>query len=159
MGEEIKILEEEIKRVHKINDLSGTYVPIHILENLIKAYKEQKECLEVTSKALDNIAYDQIPIAIKELKEENSRIEYVEKEIYRNNNPEDWDTKGLYTLKYHKRIDVIPKSLIKEKIEELEIKITYIESQYTNGGQNCDSNYLGTLYQKQVLEELLGEEK
>ena len=50
---------------------------------------------------------------------------------------------------------VIPKSLIKEKIEELEIKITYIESQYTNGGQNCDSNYLGALYQKQVLEELL----
>ena len=49
----------------------------------------------------------------------------------------------------------IPVSLVEETIEELDIKITYIESQYTNGGQNCNSNYLSALYQKQVLQELL----
>lgn len=52
----------------------------------------------------------------------------------------------------------IQKSLVEEKIEELDIKITYIESQYTNGGQNCNSNYLSALYQKQVLQELLEKE-
>jgi len=53
----------------------------------------------------------------------------------------------------------IPVSLVKEKIEELDRKITYIESQYTNGGQNCNSNYLSALYQKQVLQELLERRK
>ena len=51
----------------------------------------------------------------------------------------------------------IPVYLVEEKIEELDRKITYIESQYTNGGQNCNSNYLSALYQKQVLQELLEE--
>ena len=50
---------------------------------------------------------------------------------------------------------VIKKQKVKDKIEELDRKITYIESQYTNGGQNCNSNYLSALYQKQVLQELL----
>lgn len=49
----------------------------------------------------------------------------------------------------------IPVSLVEETIEELDIKITYIESQYTNGGQNCNSNYLSALYQKQILQKLL----
>ena len=53
----------------------------------------------------------------------------------------------------------IPVSLVEEKIEELDIKITYIERQYTNGGQNCNSNYLSALYQKQILQELLGKRK
>lgn len=43
MEEDIELLEEKIKRVHKINDLSGTYVPINILENLIKGYRELEE--------------------------------------------------------------------------------------------------------------------
>lgn len=56
----------------------------------------------------------------------------------------------------------ISKAKVKEKIRSLDIKITYIENQYTNGGQNCNSEYLSLLYQKQILEELLkdgGEEK
>ena len=55
--------------------------------------------------------------------------------------------------------DYIPIQKVKEKIEELDRKITYIESQYTNGGQNCNSNYLSALYQKQVLQELLESEE
>lgn len=55
--------------------------------------------------------------------------------------------------------ETIPKQKVKDKIEELDRKITYIESQYTNGGQNCNSNYLSALYQKQVLEELLESEE
>lgn len=57
------------------------------------------------------------------------------------------------------QIDIINNSVSKDKIKEkmssLDKKITYIESQYSNGGQNCDSNYLSALYQKQVLLELL----
>ena len=55
--------------------------------------------------------------------------------------------------------ETIPKQKVKDKIEELDRKITYIESQYTNGGQNCNSNYLSALYQKQVLQELLEKRK
>ena len=61
--------------------------------------------------------------------------------------------------KHYKQFDSIPKSKVKEKIEELDRKITYIESQYTNGGQNCNSNYLSALYQKQILQELLEKRK
>lgn len=37
------------------------------IKELEEENKELKECLEVTSKALDNVAYDQIPIAIADL--------------------------------------------------------------------------------------------
>lgn len=76
--------------------------------------------------------------AYKELKEENQQIEAIKDEAIRRYN-----------------FESIPVSLVEETIEELDIKITYIESQYTNGGQNCNSNYLSALYQKQVLQELL----
>ena len=77
----------------------------------------------------------------KELKEEN-------KELKKDNK--------RYEKELHDVIEFsIPVSSVKEKIEELDIKITYIESQYTNGGQNCNSNYLSALYQKQILQELL----
>ena len=85
-------MEEDIKILEKRNDMLQARIVIALdnpqtkksyiekmarerkaIENLIKAYKEQKECLEVTSKALDNIAYDQILIAIKELEENISK--------------------------------------------------------------------------------------
>lgn len=37
------------------------------IENILAKNKELKECLEVTSQYLDNIAYDQITYAIKDL--------------------------------------------------------------------------------------------
>ena len=37
--EDIKKLEEEIKRVNKINNLTGTYVPIDMLEHILSDYK------------------------------------------------------------------------------------------------------------------------
>ena len=76
--------------------------------------------------------------------------------------------RNQYLVKYRAKLEkelyesnenYIPVSLVEEKIEELDIKITYIESQYTNGGQNCNSNYLSALYQKQILQELLEKRK
>lgn len=61
MEEDIKILEEAVMHERKEQEA---------LEKLIKAYKEYEECLEVTSQALNNIAYDQIPIAIGDLEAE-----------------------------------------------------------------------------------------
>ena len=78
----------------------------------------------------------------EELKEINNELEAEKNEAIRRYN-----------------FETIPKSKVKEKIEELDRKITYIESQYTNGGQNCNSNYLSALYQKQVLQELLESEE
>lgn len=37
--EDIKKLEEEVKRVNKINNLTATYVPIHMLESFLSDYK------------------------------------------------------------------------------------------------------------------------
>lgn len=73
MEQDIEILEELLNA--KITfTISPTDYGWKALEHLIKAYKELeeentevKECLEVTSKALDNVAYDQIPIAIADL--------------------------------------------------------------------------------------------
>ena len=89
-------------------------------------------------------------------------FEYINEIIDRNKELEEkWD-KDTHTLQNaldlanaDKINNYIPVSLVEEKIEELDIKITYIESQYTNGGQNCNSNYLSALYQKQILQELL----
>lgn len=49
--EDIKKLEEEVKRVNKINNLTGTYVPIHMLESFLSDYKrvlkENEELKEI----------------------------------------------------------------------------------------------------------------
>ena len=93
-------------------------------------------------------------------------FEYINEIIDRNKELEEkWD-KDTHTLQNaldlanaDKINNYIPVSLVEEKIEELDIKITYIESQYTNGGQNCNSNYLSALYQNQILQELLEKRK
>ena len=93
-------------------------------------------------------------------------FEYINEIIDRNKELEEkWDKdthklqNALDMANADKINNYIPVSLVKEKIEELDIKRTYIESQYTNGGQNCNSNYLSALYQKQILQELLGKRK
>ena len=48
--EDIKKLEEEIKRVNKINNLTGTYVPIDMLEHILSDYKKVLEINEVLLK-------------------------------------------------------------------------------------------------------------
>ena len=45
--EDIKKLEEEIKRVNKINNLTGTYVPIDMLEHILSDYKRVLEILQM----------------------------------------------------------------------------------------------------------------
>lgn len=95
MEQDIKILEDYIELIKKgycedCNELCNIYgAPTYPAkkiseanEHLIKAYKELeeentelKECLEVTSKALDNVAYDQIPIAIEDLTIPKSLVE------------------------------------------------------------------------------------
>lgn len=64
---------EELKRLLYKDRLTqyGKRKLIEYYEQRIKELEEEntelKECLEVTSKALDNVAYDQIPIAIADL--------------------------------------------------------------------------------------------
>ena len=76
MEQDIKRLKEKINNIKKYDTYryDWTETDVQTVEHLIKAYKELeeentelKECLEVTSKALDNVAYDQIPIAIADL--------------------------------------------------------------------------------------------
>ena len=94
MEEDIKILEEKVELYYDcaVIDEDGFDMRVDIafmkkdaqaLENLIKGYRELEECVEVSSKTLNNVAYDQIPIAIQDLV-----------------------------------VSSIPKSKIKEKIEE-----------------------------------------
>lgn len=139
MEEEIEILEELIQFL-KSDDVEETFddftPEILALGNILKAYKELKEELKKIDEVLN----------IEEGTAMPSRKCIIE------------SLKGGIAL-LNKIVDnSIPKSKAREKIEEIDIKITYIESQYTNGGQNCDSDYLGALYQKQALQELLGEE-
>lgn len=79
MEEDIILLNDFIKgdfKRDKLENYKGSYKMGFFyygdiktaIENLINKYKEYEQCLEVTSQALNNIAYDQIPIAIEDLK-------------------------------------------------------------------------------------------
>ena len=129
MEEDIKTLEELLK-ASKENDMYEGNKYFKSLEYFIKEYQDLKEIEENHRKENGELREQ-----VKELEEDLTSV-YL---------------KGIYDER-DKRI-----ALVKEKIEELDRKITYIESQYTNGGQNCNSNYLSALYQKQVLQELLEE--
>ena len=97
MEEDIKIVEELVRNNY-LEDLgylrdNNHYIRFNqALENLIKGYRELEECLEVTSKSLNNVAYDQIPLAIQDLK-----------------------------------VSSIPKSKVKEKIEEYQLNMKKYE--------------------------------
>ena len=96
----------------------------------------------------------------KELEEKEALVETVSQLTKENSELKDIIREHTLLISpYYVAQNYIPVSLVEEKIEELDIKITYIESQYTNGGQNCDKNYLSALYQKQVLQELLEKRK
>lgn len=94
-------------------------------------------------------SFDNILSDYKRVLKENEELEEINNELEAEKN----EAIRRYNF------ETIPKQKVKEKIEELDRKITYIESQYTNGGQNCNSNYLSALYQKQVLQELLESEE
>lgn len=121
---------------------------IKILEDYI--YNKKETMKEQLVKAIESVLKErqQDKEKIKELEEENKELKPCKYSI-------DFYELGKKNQRNRIELDYIPVSLVEETIEELDIKITYIESQYTNGGQNCNSNYLGALYQKQVLEELL----
>lgn len=75
--EDIKKLEEEVKRVNKINNLTGTYVPIHMLESFLSDYKRVlKEDEEKTTILLAGAE------KVKQLEKENRKL----KEDRNNNN-------------------------------------------------------------------------
>ena len=67
--EDIKKLEEEVKRVNKINNLTGTYVPIHMLESFLSDYKRVlKEDEEKTTILLVGAE------KVKQLEKENEEL-------------------------------------------------------------------------------------
>lgn len=153
MEEDLEILNEVL-----IHHRETEKVRIAI-KHLIIAYKELKEIDQIHRQ--DN---GELRERVKELEEVN-RVYHIKisNNLERIKQLEDTNKK-LYEIgkeigkqdKYTSE-NYISKSKVEEKIEELDRKITYIESQYTNGGQNCNSNYLSALYQKQVLQELLEE--
>ena len=136
MEQDLKILEEHLSFIKNF-DNGSKYIPA--LENLIKAYKELEEENKIIKGNYYTLCVD---------------IQMVTSEL---GFPE--DTIIADEMVSMIKENYIPVSLVEEKIEELDIKITYIERQYTNGGQNCNSNYLSALYQKQILQELLGKRK
>ena len=135
--------DEELKATRRMN---GSDKNVGSMEKLIE---------ELTKVRPDELSKDGLKL-----------FEYINEIIDRNKELEEkWD-KDTHTLQNaldlanaDKINNYIPVSLVEEKIEELDIKITYIESQYTNGGQNCNSNYLSALYQNQILQELLEKRK
>ena len=58
------------ERCHGFIESDSCLISTKRLETLLTAYEKEKELLELASNMLDNIDYDQIPIAIGELKSE-----------------------------------------------------------------------------------------
>ena len=110
----------------------------------------------MTHKRNDNQVRPKLDQAIEHILQDYKRVLKENEELEEINNELEAE-KNEAIRRYN--FETIPKQKVKEKIEELDRKITYIESQYTNGGQNCNSNYLSALYQKQVLQELLESEE
>lgn len=148
--EEIKELQDETIEENSIkNERSSIKEDIKILEEMIENANienmDMNDCFGGEHiEAIEHILsdYKRVLKENEELEEINNELEAEKNEAIRRYN-----------------FETIPKQKVKEKIEELDRKITYIESQYTNGGQNCNSNYLSALYQKQVLQELLESEE
>ena len=66
-------MEEDIEKIERFILLSektfGEATEFAFALRRIKdRYRELEKCLEVTSKSLNNVAYDQIPLAIQDLK-------------------------------------------------------------------------------------------
>ena len=168
--EDIKILEDYIELIKKgycedCNELCNIYgTPTYpakkiseATEYLIKAYKELEEERQIVGMPVRNKRDGRIGIVLHQWKSGSVAVlESINPRVI--NTHDSWNTLEIVTDEVKQtqtKCETIPVSLVEEKIEELDIKITYIESQYTNGGQNCNSNYLSALYQKQVLQELL----
>lgn len=92
------------------------YHNIHTaIENLIQRNKDLEQILELMSKSLDNISYDQIPIAIEELKFKLQDLEQIEKEHKEENGRL---REELEKIEYIKRnFDYCLEQKIKEGIE------------------------------------------
>ena len=165
--EDIKILEEMIENANIENmDMNDCFGGEHIeaIEHILSDYKrvlkeneELKEERQIVGIPVRNKRDGRIGIVLHQW--ESGSVAVLESINPRVINTHDsWNTLEIVTDEVKQtqtKCETIPVSLVEEKIEELDIKITYIESQYTNGGQNCNSNYLSALYQKQVLQELL----
>lgn len=79
--------EEIIKNIKEMIQWSDHNTYKIALQGLLDLYnkeiqrnKDLEQILELTSKSLDNISYDQIPIAIEELKFKLQDLEQIEKE-------------------------------------------------------------------------------
>lgn len=132
--EDIKKLKEEISRVHKINHLTATFVPINILENILADRERlEKENEDYKIKENSRIAGKYNEIEIHALIEQTIQKDYIAK-----------------ANKYD--------SLIKEiedKINKEELPLVIV-----GGRRNCKTlNYGIKLGRIKVLQELLDTEK
>lgn len=114
------------------------------IKNMSK--EELLEYLEEISQQLDNIALDQIKIAIAELQYFKDQYKQLEEE---NKSKQKAYDDCYCEYKHYKQFDSIPKSKVKEKIEE--INKAYEDSKDENG----ESQYYYPDYTIRVLEELL----
>ena len=148
--------EEIIKNIKEMIQWSDHNTYKIALQGLLDLYnkeiqrnKDLEQILELMSKSLDNISYDQIPIAIEELKFKLQDLEQIEKEHKEENGRLRDRIKELekVILLDSKPIilGMIPISRIKEKIEEL----TKIKGDL--------ATYIATSERIKVLQELLEE--
>lgn len=64
----IEILEDYLDKQDRKFVSEYRLMILEAIENLIQRNKDLEQILELMSKSLDNISYDQLPIAIEELK-------------------------------------------------------------------------------------------
>ena len=148
------LINEEKLEINKLQKENSIEEDITRVKQRIEDVKEYIEYGLPYSEYLDlENSFDNILLAYKRVLKENEELNLKYYMLYTG------EIENLNEQEVKIKSQVIPVQKVKDKIEELDIKITYIESQYTNGGQNCDKNYLSALYQKQVLQELLEKRK
>lgn len=146
--EVLKFMEEKIygTRTDKCKDIySG--IAIHIEKDLknsvnivLNLIEKQNNKLEQLEKENIRLKYQDIPYLEGTIKGYKARIEELENQV-------EYDKTHIFTPQTI-HLNFIPKSVIRDKIEELEKEVKDYQ---------CEKNKIN-LYQRKILEEILGDE-
>jgi hypothetical protein len=156
----------EIKKI-AISLLPEDYGTFETILNLIKKLQNENELVKQSLIKSSNIADERNNLLAEnqKLKQENEELKIVKSAIQTLQINSIEDEKYIVISKNsfldgdykHLLDDYISNEKIKEVIKELEENIYRIKKQYSNGGENCNTEYLENLAQVKILKQILKE--
>jgi hypothetical protein len=173
--EDIEKVENLIKRCDECKlkeciNCETNWTEITSIKRIVDSYKKVLKENELAKQSLiknSNIADERNNLLVEnqKLKQENEELKIVKSAIQTLQINSIEDEKYIVISKNsfldgdykHLLDDYISNEKIKEVIKELEENIYRIKKQYSNGGENCNTEYLENLAQVKILKQILKE--